>query len=248
MPGIYLAVLANIGFIAFIVLLLTLLKKVTISPRWLCISLVIFICYCFALFNGKAIIPLDLLFSDLRWNWSGKIAAIILWGGVLLALIRFKKDFKIKEAGFTFKQNEGSIEPAFMMMGLFIILQVVITLILGSDPNYDLETLLYQAVIPGFDEEPMFRGVLLFCFSLAVISTRFNLLGAPINVAGLLLVLLFGLAHGVMYSEGEWFFSTFRIALTSTYGFILLWLRERTGSLVFPILAHNSVNLVGQLV
>jgi len=29
---------------------------------------------------------------------------------------------------------------------------------------------------------------------------------------------------------------------------VYLWLRERTGSLVFPISAHNSVNFVGQLI
>jgi membrane protease YdiL (CAAX protease family) len=133
-------------------------------------------------------------------------------------------------------------------MCLFIILQIVVSLFWSGEPNYDLETLLYQATIPGFDEEPMFRGILLFCISLAIISERYSLGGASINIAGLLLVVLFGLVHGVMFNGGEWHFSFPAILLTGGYGFILLWLRERTGSLVFPILAHNSVNFVGQLI
>jgi len=91
-------------------------------------------------------------------------------------------------------------------------------------------------------------GVLLFCISLPIVSKRYSLASAPINIGGLLLVLLFGLVHGVMFSAGEWYFSFTSILLTGGYGFILLWLRERTGSLVFPILAHNSVNFVGQLI
>jgi len=34
--------------------------------------------------------------------------------------------------------------------------------------------------------------------------------------------------------------------LTGFHSFILLWLREKMGSLIFPILAHNGVNFVGQ--
>ena len=248
MPDMYFGMIANLGAVLLLVLILKTLNKVTINLTWLLGTLFILFCYFLALFKGKELISLDLVFSDLKWNWSGKIVAITVWALVLVSLAAFKSDFKIKEAGFTFSQNEGSIKPAMLVLSLFIALQVIVTLSLGDGPNYDFETLLYQALIPGLDEEPMFRGVLLFCFSLAVVSSRINFFGSQINIAGLLLVLLFGLVHGVMYIDGEWHLSAFRIVLTGSYGFILLWLRERTGSLVFPIVAHNMVNFVGQLV
>jgi membrane protease YdiL (CAAX protease family) len=248
MPDMYFGILSNLGVVLLLVLILKAFSKVTINLTWLLATLLILFCYFLALFKGKEFISLDLLFTDLKWNWSGKIVAITLWALVLALLAAFKSDFKIKDAGFTLRQNEGSIKPALVVLTLFVALQIIVTLSLGNGPNFDFETLLYQALIPGLDEEPMFRGVLLFCFSLAVVSSRINFFGSPINIAGLLLVLLFGLVHGVMYIDGEWHFSAFRIVLTGSYGFILLWLRERTGSLVFPIVAHNMVNFVGQLV
>lgn len=248
MSDLYLAVFANISVILALVLLLLAFKKVHINLSWSLISLVIFVCYVFALFKGGEVIPLNHLFEEMSWNWSGKIAAIGLWAIVLLALVRFKQGFCLADAGFTFKQNEGSIKPAVITSCLFVVLQAVVSFFWSGSPRVDLETLFYQATMPGFDEEPMFRGVLLFCISLAIVSKRYSIMGAPINLGGMLLVILFGLVHGVMYSSGEWHFSLAAIILTGSYGFILLWLRERTGSLVFPILAHNSVNFIGQLI
>ena len=167
MPDMYFGMIANLGVVLLLVLILKTLNKVTINLTWLLGTLFILFCYFLALFKGKELISLDLVFSDLKWNWSGKIVAITVWALVLASLAAFKSDFKIKEAGFTFSQNEGSIKPAMLVLSLFIALQVIVTLSLGDGPNYDFETLLYQALIPGLDEEPMFRGVLLFCFSLA---------------------------------------------------------------------------------
>ena len=39
-------------------------------------------------------------------------------------------------------------------------------------------------------------------------------------------------------------FARVSILFTCLYGLVFLWLRERTGSLIFPILAHNLVNVV----
>ncbi|ASM51079.1 hypothetical protein PESP_a3232 [Pseudoalteromonas espejiana DSM 9414] len=248
MEDAFIAVFANVGVIFILTLILKALNKVDINITWSLISLGIFTCYVFALFRGAEVIPLDIFFADLSWNWSGKIAVIILWGCVLFALAKYKRGFSIVDAGFTFRQIEGSTKPALIVLCLFVMLQAIVSLFWSGEPRYDLETLLYQATMPGLDEEPMFRGVLLFCISLAIVSKRYCLAGAPLNVGGLLLVLLFGLLHGVMFSDGEWHFLLISILLTGSYGFILLWLRERTGSLIFPVIAHNCVNVVGQLI
>ena len=39
-------------------------------------------------------------------------------------------------------------------------------------------------------------------------------------------------------------FARVSILFTCLYGLVFLWLRERTGSLIFPLLAHNLVNVV----
>ena len=244
----FLSVSVHVGIIFIIVLILAKLKKVTINSKWAAISLALFFGYFVVLLIGGEIIPIDKIIHDLSWNWGGKIAGVFLWILVLFLLIRFNPNFKAADAGFTLKQKTSSFKPAFIATILFIILQLMLSALLGDGPDYDIEELLFQATMPGLDEEPMFRGIILYTLSLAIISKNYNVLGAKINVAGLLLVVLFGLVHGIIYSTGEWHFSCITIIITGVYGFILLWLREKTGSLIFPIVAHNLVNFSGQFV
>jgi len=225
---------------------LTRLKLLEVNIVWSAISLALFASYFTALFMGRDVIPLASYFPDLDWNWSGKIAAILVWLIALMALLRLKTGFCARDAGFTFKQNENSITPSLFVILCALAFHVTLISFIGNGPDYDAEELLYQATMPGFDEEPMFRGIILYTLSLAFVSKRYSIFGANINVAGLILVALFGLLHGVMYSDGEFTFSALSLFLTGFYGFIFLWLREKTGSLLLPIVAHNSLNFVGQ--
>ena len=246
MQDFILTLIIHFTVISIIVLLLNIFKKVEVEMRWATISLVLFAGYFAALVMGGELIPINNFFPDIKWNWGGKIAAIALWGISLVTLLKYKKDFKLADAGFTFKQNENSTKPVLFGLVIFVLIQIALTMLFGSGPDYDTEELLFQATMPGLDEEPMFRGIILYTLTLAIVSNRFSILGANINIAGVLIVLLFGLGHGVMYSSGEFTFSAVSLSITGFYGFILLWFRERTGSLVFPIIAHNSVNFVGQ--
>lgn len=246
MQDFMITLLVNVGTVSAIVLLFKIFKLVEIDLRWCIVSLVLISANFSALFLGKHIIPLELLFSDLDRNWGGKIASIVLWGLVLLALSKFKQDFQPAYAGFTLKQNAGSVKPTVIATLGLVAFQIGFISIFGNSPDYDAEELLFQATMPGLDEEPWFRGIVLYTLSLAIVSRRFNVLGANLNVAGLSLVILFGLIHGFYYNEGSFTFSLFSVCITGFYGVVLLWLRERTGSLLFPLLAHNSVNFFGQ--
>lgn len=99
----------------------------------------------------------------------------------------------------------------------------------------------------GLDEEAVFRGILLCFLSLVLVSARINFFGAHLNLAGLILVLLFGFWHGLQFLADAWSFSAI-FFLSLLFTVFLLWIRERTGSLVLPILTHNTINLFGQLV
>ena len=242
------SLLANAGAIAIVVLILSITGLVKARLNWALLSLVLISLYFAALFMGGQLIPLNQAFPELSYNWGGKVAAILLWILTLVLLLKLRTNFTAAEAGFTLSQRPGSILPATIATILFVAIHIVISLSLGDSSKSTTEDFFFQMTMPGLDEEPMFRGILLYIMSLAIVSSRFNVLGAKINVAGLLLVVLFGLVHGVMYSNGEWQFSALPIVITGAYGFVLLWLRERTGSLVFPIIAHNLVNSSGLLV
>ena len=234
--------LAIVAIVSLPIAALMMTRKVGIDPKWLAFSMTLLVLYTIVVYNGFALIPFG------NFNWSGKIQAISLWLLVLAALIKFKADFRPADAGFTLKQTAGSIKPALLGLGLFASLHVALIHFVfdGVVGHANAETLWFQALIPSLDEEPWFRGLLLYCLSLAIISQRLSILGAQINVAGFALAGVFGLAHGLSFDGTEWHFSAFLIVYTGLYGFILLWFRERTGSLIFPILAHSSVNLLGQ--
>jgi membrane protease YdiL (CAAX protease family) len=60
----------------------------------------------------------------------------------------------------------------------------------------------------------------------------------------IIISLLFGLVHGVsLTAQLEWRFDLFEGLFTVFSGFLLGWLRERSGSLLFPIAAHNLGNV-----
>jgi membrane protease YdiL (CAAX protease family) len=58
-----------------------------------------------------------------------------------------------------------------------------------------------------------------------------------------LTVAIFGLVHGVTVQSGELAVNLWAIVGTGFMGFVLTWMRERTGSLVVPILFHNISNV-----
>ena len=247
MQHLFLALTVNVAIISLAIAALKFAGKVEVNPKWSLVSLALLASYVLAVVSGGHVIPVELVIPDPSWNWGGKILAIILLVAVLFATTRLKAGFTLADAGFVLKQKDGSTRPALIALGLFVLLQVLISLLDGGGA-YDSEELWFQALMPGLDEEPMFRGLLLYFSSLAITSARTNVFGSPINVAGAALAVLFGLGHGVAFDGQEWHFSPFNILVTGLYGFFLLWFRERTGSLVFPILAHNIVNFAGRIV
>ncbi|RMF71081.1 MAG: CPBP family intramembrane metalloprotease [Acidobacteria bacterium] len=243
----FFALLANVVLVSIPIGALWILGVVKVSAKWALGSLALLAAYFVALFLGRAVIPVELIISEPGWNWGGKILAILLWICVLILLVRFSRGFKPSDAGFTLKQIPGSVKPAIVGLVAAVLLQVLWVYLNGGN-EYDAEELLFQALMPGADEEPVFRGVLLYLVSRAVISERFSVLGARFNVAGLAVAAVFGLAHSLSFHDHTWHFSFTTLLVTGLYGVIFLWFRERTGSLVFPVVAHNTVNFVGQLI
>jgi membrane protease YdiL (CAAX protease family) len=77
---------------------------------------------------------------------------------------------------------------------------------------------------------------------------RVRLLGIQVGWGGILSCVLFGLAHAFGYSHGAFSFDPLTMALTGGPALIAVWLRERTGSIVLPVLVHNFANSISLLI
>ncbi len=225
------------------IILLVALAGATVAPRsfrpgWLLAALVLYVFYDALLTRGFFLLPN--LPAGSSWNWTGKIIAT---GGLLL--LALSPLFGPRKVGLTLSQDKGLYAPAVVtavLGGVFTTLAIVD----GNGPS-DLETIVFQWTMPGLDEELFYRGLLLLALNEAF-TGRTNVLGAPIGFGGLLTSVLFGLVHAFGYGDVGFSFDAMTFAITALPSLILLWLRERTGSLVFPILAHNMANGVFTLI
>jgi uncharacterized protein len=232
--------MVSIALIIFVFLILIRWKILFSHPAFLIFFFAVF-------FLDNLLILLPNRFSCLQFvpntiwedflvcNWSGKIYSIVC---MLLLLFLFRRFLGKDEVGLTIRQNPGSVLPA----GLVILLLASWALLVGfSSPKgkFDLATLAYLAIIPGLNEELVYRGVLL-AILIKIFPENAKLLGAPFGWGIIFTSLLFGLLHGFWFDTDlrfhiEWI--ALRNATIS--GLVFAWLRATTGSLVMPVTAHG---------
>ena len=198
----------------------------------------------FALDNTVLLLPsvLELHPEGLEWNWLGKFAGVawvvlFIWLGPLSA----------KDIGVTLRQRVGTVMPAIRISGsVLIVTGILFILNLIEAPPAIGETLAYQATMPGITEELIFRGVFLSLLLLALGGSlcrdEFTWTRATVG-AVLITTLGFGLVHGLSI-DGGIHFQIEEFIFTSILGGLFAWLRLYTGSLLFPIVLHNAVNVL----
>ena len=128
--------------------------------------------------------------SGLQWNWVGKVAAIattLIAYALLPAALR-------AEAGLFAKPRPPEWRSVLLVAAATALLFWTVAWSSSNRTPVTGETLLFQATMPGLDEESSFRGVLL-----ALLVGAF---GKPLHFAGVRLgwgalpvVAFFGLAH-----------------------------------------------------
>lgn len=200
--------------------------------RWLVAAIALNLVYQALLTRGFWLIPDPFPAAD--WNWAGKLAAI---AGTLAVMAL--PAFGWKRCGMTLDQGpgwRGALVLLAVLGGLFLCLAVS-----PADGPDDLETIAFQWTMPGLDEELFYRGTLLLALNEAL-RPKVTVLGAGIGWGGLMTTVLFGLTHALSYEAGAIDFDLMTFAMTGIPALLLLWLRERTGSLLMPVIGHNLAN------
>ena len=166
------------------------------------------------------------------WNWSGKVLSLIFSAIVIFAL-RLSFD----AVGFR-KQEHPKI--AWIALGLFIVWGACLGVYFKPGVP-EMETLAFQATMPGLAEEIAYRGI-----APAVLLTLMNrkphIDGIPWAVI-LVTSAMFGLWHSLSFSHESIGFDL----MSGLFPFIGSipggWLRFKTKSLLTPILGHCLANV-----
>lgn len=215
-------------------LALGLADRKNFSPGWLALATALVFANDAMLTRGFGLIA-DLV-PDSEWNWQGKLMALCL--SLVVAALGM---FGWRRAGFTLRQSPGSLRPAAFVFAAYALFFLLIAFAFDTG-DATVETVAFQLTMPGLEEEIFYRGILLLALNEAF-RGRIRLMGIDWGWGALLSSLVFGLAHAVSYSAAEGFaVDPVYLGLTAIPSLLAVWLRERTGSLLLPIVAHNLGN------
>jgi membrane protease YdiL (CAAX protease family) len=227
--------------LVYLILLLPLLIVGKKKHNWNKHYLIVFALYVI-LDNVVTTIPLKfgiLDFIDLNMNWTGKIFSYAL---AIVFLSTYKK-ISPKQFGFTFIQKDNSKSFAVRTTIIVTIIMIGYCIFIGRYKS-GIENIMFQLTMPSIVEEIVVRGIMLTLLSMVFLK---NLrIGKHYFGMGVVITaVLFGLWHGLSISDD------FGITMgwvpfvyTGIIGFVLALVKEKTGSLLFPVIIHLIVNLL----
>ena len=212
------------------------------NTRWLLLTVAIILADSIA-----TLIPFiyrPLLIPHLHYNWSGKLIDIAVMVTIMLALVA-SGAFRRTDLGFSLRQAPGSRRDTALVAIPFLLLVAVLAATeWGNTTLPNPETILYEATLPGLAEELAWRGLLLALFD-RMFAGRVTILGASLGYGAIATSLVFGFVHGVQFDSKLVLHTALDNGIfAAVTGLVLVWIRARTKSLVFPILTHNATNLV----
>lgn len=181
-------------------------------------------------------------FADLQFNWQGKILALI----AMIVLIVLWRGLSWKNIGFT-KPKPGT----WWRLGVTSLAIVLVWTVIAGAPETpslmpNAETILFQAFIPSLDEELIWRGILWVLIAQAFPATRrFSGYGWSL----LITTALFAVGHMINIQSGFVLsFAVVPLITTGIAGFVLGWIRARSGSIIPAMILHTVLNLSAVIV
>jgi membrane protease YdiL (CAAX protease family) len=231
------SILAILGGLLILGGLIGLMDRSRFSPRWLLTAAALVLVNDAALTRCYGLIP-DVLGGE--FNWTGKLLAL----AITLAIASHPA-FGWRRSGLTLQQRKGSLLPALLVALPVIALYLFFAL--TGEEQATPKAIAFQLTLPGFEEEPFYRGILLLALAEAF-RGRMRIAGAELGWGAILSSVLFGLTHAFAFDDGGFAFDTLYFLLTAVPALLLVWMRERTGSLLLPVLLHNFGNSIAYFV
>ena len=161
------SILVLCGGLLVVGLIAGLTDRRNFAPRWLLVAAALFFLNDAMLTRFYGLLP-DFIGGE--WNWTGKLLAL----AVTLAVASHSA-MGWQRSGLTLRQKPGSLPSALivsaLLMGLFLYFALS-----SDDGGATSETMAFQLTMPGLEEEPFYRGILLLALNEAF-RGRFRALG-----------------------------------------------------------------------
>ena len=173
-------------------------------------------------------------------------AVMLLIALVLMVLVSKRH---LSEYGLQKPKSKSYVLTAIAWGGLFGVLMAIVDYlpdILARTPpgNFSLTSaniagwLGFEAIFVGFGEEVLFRG-LLQTFLMVHTAGRFRVGKFDMHVAGVILALLFGLAHATNFWQRPFWYALAQQFYAFALGILYAYWREKSGSLLASVVGHN---------
>ncbi len=158
------------------------------------------------------------IFPSQEWNWIGKSASLI----AAILFVYFNPILGKNGIGFTSHPKPESIFSVIAISTIVLFLRLIPKVIAGGFHHFHLETFAFQATLPGFSEEIIYRGILLSLLN-KVYLPAITIFKAKVGWGFLIVSVLFGLEHGLSLDK-SWhlLFNSQRFCMT--LGMALSWL------------------------
>ncbi len=173
------------------------------------------------------------------WNWNGKLAALAL---AMVAIACLPAPLR-QDIGLTRLPERRVWGRLAAIFAIVIGLALARTIAFSGHQTFDLETLAFQATMPGLHEEMTFRG-LWWVLLLPVLDSAARTSGRMPWGTLAVTTILFGSVHAIDLSPaGDFSFNALFFAATAVSG-LLYGLLQAIGRCVWvPVLAHAAVNV-----
>lgn len=212
------------------------------NDRLVLVFLVVVFLYNFLLTQGQY-----LYIENWNWtyNWTGKILTTLF---ALIAVWFLKRKNSKYKFGLTLKQKKGSLQPVLWVIIIYTIADIMAAIFIFGKTNFSIESHLFQSTMPGLAEELIFRGLYLGILN-KIFTTKKSIFGASMGYGAIIVTVLFTLTHGLSI-DNELNISVNFLAMISplVFAIVVVWIRERTGSVLIPIIFHNFQNELGLII
>ncbi|MBE9598618.1 CPBP family intramembrane glutamic endopeptidase [Pedobacter sp. MC2016-24] len=190
---------------------------------------------------------LKLDFLGLQFSWIGKILSLITSVAIIYSVSKADR----QAIGLTTKTNaKKQLKFGLLFFFGLLLFDFIFKIILfPKGGSFHFETFAFQASMPGLTEELAFRGIGCWLLDKAFVP-RWTFKGVQFGWGIVIVTVFFGIAHGVVLTENhELKFDLVTIIyLTLISSASLGMLRKFSGNLIYPILGHNTINIMNSII